>query len=239
MRGAFTVLAVGLLMSVSVSAQDATVPAAPAQEAPHNNVKKAIRWKTFEYTCNGETNLMVSLGDTLAKVQYQGHSYLMKQTVSADGNRYSDGKLVWWGKGSGGFLQEDAPDGNGKMILEGCKLTKSPGPETATVTGTVTYLQRIALPTNAVIEVKLENMSVADAAAHVVAQQRIDLGQRQVPVPFALTFDAAKIDPNQKYALTARITVDGAARFETEKPMPVLTQGNPTKVEVIVKAKVL
>jgi hypothetical protein len=32
------------------------------------------------------------------------HLYAMNHVVSADGGRYSDGKLVWWNVGKGGFL---------------------------------------------------------------------------------------------------------------------------------------
>ena len=49
----------------------------------------------------------------------------MKQTMSADGNRYSDGKVVWWGKGNGGFLQEDTPDGRREDDREGLQAGSS------------------------------------------------------------------------------------------------------------------
>ena len=62
--------------------------------------------------------------DSVAKVRTQDHIYMMRQARSADGNRYSDGKILWWGKGDTGFLQEDTPDGDGKMLVKGCILDK-------------------------------------------------------------------------------------------------------------------
>jgi putative lipoprotein len=209
-------------------------PAAPdAQTAPRNNVRKAIRWKQFNYTCEGGAKLTVYLSDRLAKVRYGDSAYLMKQTMSADGNRYSDGKVVWWGKGNGGFLQEDAPDGNGKMIVQGCQLEKPPATES--VTGTVSYLQRMALPTNAVIQVQLLDVSLADAPAKVIAEESINLGQRQVPVPFELTFDPAKIDAKHSYSVSAKITVDNKPWFITDQSSPVLTNDKPSHVDLILK----
>lgn len=233
-RCAIVALAGAALWAGTTAAEQ---PAAPAQETQtppaQNNVRKAIRWKQFSYTCEGGNKLTVYLTGDLAKVRYGDEVYAMKQTMSADGNRYSDGKVVWWGKGNGGFLQEDAADGNGKMIVQGCQLDKPPA--TDSVTGTVSYLQRIALPTNAVIVVKLSDVSQADAPAKIIAEQTINLGQRQVPVPFVLAFDPSKTDAKHSYSVSAKITVDGVLMFTTEQSYPVLTNGHPSRVDLILK----
>jgi putative lipoprotein len=227
-------LAMAALSIGMTNAQESTAPAQDTQTpAARNNVRKAIRWRQFNYTCEGRAKLYVYLSGDMAKVRNGDNTYLLKQTRSADGERYSDGKVVWWGKGNGGFLQEDAPDGNGKMILQGCQLEKPPAEES--VTGTVSYLQRVALPTNAVIQVKLADVSLADAPAKIVAEQTINLGQRQVPVPFALNFDPAKIDPKHTYSVSAKITVDGQLWFTTDQSYPVLTNGKPSHVDLILK----
>lgn len=235
-RYAMAALTWGTLLAAAIGAQETAPPPEQSQTPPaHNNVRKAIRWKRFDYTCEAGKKLTVYLGDTYAKISFGEQSYLMKQTVSADGNRYSDGKVVWWGKGDGGFLQEDSADGNGKMIVKDCKLDQPLNAETGTVSGTVTYLQRMALPPNAVIQVQLQDVSLADAPAKVVAEQSINLGQRQVPVPFTINYDAAKIDPKHTYSVSARITVDGKLYFLSDKSYPVLTAGKPSHVEVVLK----
>ncbi len=211
-------------------------PAAPS-EPKTAAMKKAMEWKQFTYTCEGGTKLKVYLYNDMAKVAYKDKVYLMKQTRSADGGRYSDGKVVWWGKGNGGFLQVDGPDGNGAMIVKGCELDKPMNSEAAPrmVSGTVSYRVRMALPPNAVIEVKLQDVSLADASATVVAEEKIALGERQVPMPFELRFDPAKIDPNNRYSVSARILVDGQLRFSSDKSYAVLTRGNPAHVEMMLK----
>jgi membrane-bound inhibitor of C-type lysozyme len=120
MRCGIAAVAFGCLVAVAGMGQEA--PAAPAQ--PHNNVRTAIRWKQSDYTCEGGAKLTVYLADQTAKVRFGEKVYVLKQTRSADGNRYSDGKVVWWGKGKGGFLQEDTPNGDGKMIVKGCNVVK-------------------------------------------------------------------------------------------------------------------
>jgi putative lipoprotein len=239
-RYGIAVLMLGALLAGAAWAQEPATPPAGTQTAPaqeHNNVRKAIPWKQFDYTCEGGAKLTVYLAGDLAKVRYQDHAYLMKQTMSADGNRYSDGKVVWWGKGNGGFLQEDTPEWNGKMIVQGCKLDKPLNAEApgGTVTGTVSYLQRMALPPSAVIQVQLLDVSLADAPATVIAQEKIKLGNRQVPVPFTLTFDPATIDAKHTYSVSAKITVDGKLSFASDQPYPVLTGGKPSHVDLILK----
>jgi putative lipoprotein len=103
------------------------------------------------------------------------------------------------------------------------------------VGGTVSYLQRMALPTNAVIQVQLLDVSLADAPAKVVAEESINLGQRQVPVPFSLRFDSAKIDAKHRYSVSAKITVDEKPWFISDRSYPVLTDGNPAHVDLILK----
>jgi uncharacterized lipoprotein YbaY len=104
----------------------------------------------------------------------------------------------------------------------------------AQITGTVTYRVRVALPANAVFEVSLVDVSRADAKAILLASQSMILADRQVPVPFELIYDPKQIDPRFRYAVQARITVDGQLRFINTSQHPVITQGNPTRLEVIV-----
>src|SRR6516225_5647709 len=129
-----------LLGACAAHSQETPLPAKPS-----NGVRPAIRWTQFDYTCEGGTKLTVYLHNETAKVRYRGATYLMTQTRSADGNRYSDGKVAWWGKGSGGFLEEDAPDGSGKVIAKDCQRDQplnASGATAGSVTGTIAYPHR-------------------------------------------------------------------------------------------------
>jgi membrane-bound inhibitor of C-type lysozyme len=127
---AFLVMALSLFLAVSVRAQEApATPSAPAASAaphtsPTNTMRRAVEWKRFDYTCEKGAKLAVYLRDPMAKVRFGDKTYLMKQVPSADGARYSDGKVMWWSVGNGGFLREDLQDGNGAMLAKDCKLEK-------------------------------------------------------------------------------------------------------------------
>jgi uncharacterized lipoprotein YbaY len=104
------------------------------------------------------------------------------------------------------------------------------------LTGTVTYLQRIALPPEAVIIVQLVDVSLADAPAQIVAEQVITAGGQQPPFNFELDYKPLEIESNHAYAVQARIEVEGQLRFINTTRYPVLTQDAPEGgVEVIVE----
>lgn len=237
---AIVIAGVGAILFAAGAAQgqDAMTPQTQSAPGPgvqeHNNVRPAIKWKRFDYTCENNAKVTVYLHETSAKVYFQDHLYLMRQTTSADGTRYSDGKVIWWSKGDDGFLQEDTPDGDRQKIVKDCYLVPSPAPQASsfTVSGTLTYLVRMALPPQAVIQVQMLDVSRSDAPA-VVAEKKFTLGERGVPVPFTLSVEASKIDPKHAYAVSARILVVGELRFATREPYKVLTQGNPSKADLV------
>jgi putative lipoprotein len=113
--------------------------------------------------------------------------------------------------------------------------TPQPAARASVVTGTVTYRERLALPPNAVVRVALQNISLADAPAIVLSEQLIVTGGRQAPIPFALDYDPAGIDPRLTYAASARITVEGQLLFTSTTASLVITRGNPTDVEIVVQ----
>ena len=102
----------------------------------------------------------------------------------------------------------------------------------------MSYLYRIAMPPTAVVDVQLLDVSPGDATAPIVAEQKIDFGDRQVPIPFDLKFDPAKINLQHRYSLRATILVDGVVRFRTETTYPVITHGHPSKADLILKQAV-
>jgi len=103
----------------------------------------------------------------------------------------------------------------------------------SSVTGTVTYRERIALPPNSTIEVRLLDVTEAGKPATVIAEQVID-GPGSVPVKFSLRFNPARIDPDHRYNVSARIINGGMLLWMSDASNPVITQGHPTTANVLV-----
>src|SRR5690606_8586171 len=72
--------------------------------------------------------------------------------------------------------------------------------EERTLRGEISYRERIALPANAVVTVELADISLADAPASIIAKQEIR-NPGNVPVKFAITYDANAIQPRMNYAV--------------------------------------
>jgi putative lipoprotein len=102
-----------------------------------------------------------------------------------------------------------------------------------TVTGTVAYRERMALPPDAVVQVQLSDVSRQDAPATVVAETTITPAGRQVPIPFELHYGADAIDQKHSYAVRATIRSGNRLLYTTNTAAPVITRGNPTQVPLM------
>lgn len=114
-------------------------------------------------------------------------------------------------------------------LIGALRMACDPQPA-ATITGTVSYLQRIALPPNATLVVKLEDVSRADAPSIVIAERTIETAGRQVPISFKLVYDPAEIQARNRYGVRAQIFYGGNLRWMSTTAYPVITQDNPTEV---------
>lgn len=95
---------------------------------------------------------------------------------------------------------------------------------TALINGSVTYRERLALTDQAELEVVLEDVSLQDVAAPVLAEQNIS-SPGQVPIRFELEYRLADVDERRSYAVRARIHDRGRLLFTSDTHTPVLTRG--------------
>jgi putative lipoprotein len=113
------------------------------------------------------------------------------------------------------------------MLMAGSACT-APPPATVSVDGLVVQRSRNALPPGTVVNVRLLDVSRADAPSVMLAEQRIELGNRQLPVPFALSVAADRLDPRMSYAVAADARLDGQLLMFSTNRHPVLTRGAPS-----------
>ncbi|SNS23381.1 YbaY family lipoprotein [Tropicimonas sediminicola] len=121
------------------------------------------------------------------------------------------------------------------FLLALMALIGAPAPGIAeTLTGTVTYLQRIMLPPSAEVVISFQDVSRADAPAEVLATYRIP-EPGAPPYRFAFAYDPARIDPAHSYTVMARVIEGDRLLMITDTAYPVLTRGGGTDVEMILK----
>ena len=103
----------------------------------------------------------------------------------------------------------------------------------ASVSGTVTYRERLALSPGARLVVDLRDVSYTDAAAPLIARQTIS-GPGQVPIRFRIDYNRDDIDSRNTYAISADIIEsDGRLAFTNDTAYEVITRGNPNKVDIL------
>lgn len=117
----------------------------------------------------------------------------------------------------------------GAMVFEPGAAPAEAATASSRVTGTVTYRVRRALPPDARVDLRIEDVSRADAPATLVAERRILSAGRQVPLPFEVPFETAAIDPRGSYTLRAVISDSrGRVLFRTTRAYPVITRDAPS-----------
>jgi uncharacterized lipoprotein YbaY/heat shock protein HslJ len=113
-------------------------------------------------------------------------------------------------------------------------LASAMADELPVVSGTATYRERIALPPSAVLEATLEEVSRADAPAEVIGRYAAGPAG-QVPIPFAIPYDPARILPGRRYVVRARILVDDRPLFATTAAQLVLAPGAPDRPALVLQ----
>ena len=118
-------------------------------------------------------------------------------------------------------------------VLMGCQNEPAAQQEQVqaqqTITGNVAYRERIMLPDNAVVTVRLQDVSLMDAPAKLISEQVIETNGAQVPVAFELSYNPNDIKPGHRYSVSERIEVAGELRFITDTMNAVITDENQTQ----------
>jgi putative lipoprotein len=105
---------------------------------------------------------------------------------------------------------------------------------TASITGSASYRERIALPPAAVFEATLEDVSRADAPADVIARTRL-APAGQPPFRFTIPYDPARVQPGRRYVVRGRVTLDDALMFTTDTAYPVLGADGAKSVDMLLR----
>ena len=112
------------------------------------------------------------------------------------------------------------------FLLMGCEATGHQN-EMAEVSGEAIYLERIAAPANARLEVVLYDVSRAGAPAIRLGETVVE-NAGQPPYAFRIQYDPAQIDPRHTYSVAARLYDGDRLLFVTDEVHQVITRGFPS-----------
>ncbi|MEZ9821785.1 YbaY family lipoprotein [Shewanella sp. 10N.286.45.A1] len=113
-------------------------------------------------------------------------------------------------------------------LLSGCATSNA----MVEIQGEVWYKERIALPPEAVISIKVQDVSLMDAPAVVIAEfERSDVS---TPTPFQFLINRDQFEAGHTYTIGARISLNDKLMFineqaykvdlDSSEPMSVLLQ---------------
>lgn len=102
------------------------------------------------------------------------------------------------------------------------------------VSGVLIATPDVALPEGAIAYITLLDVSPRqDVEFSIIARQTIP-DPEQLPISFELPYSPDRIRPDHLYAIQAQVTTGGRVVLRSRSAYPVITQGNPSVVEVLV-----
>jgi putative lipoprotein len=120
------------------------------------------------------------------------------------------------------------------LVVAACSSMPDAESASTQVDVTAAYRERIMLTPGHVLTVKVEDVSLMDAPARVLAQTSQPLDGRGPPYAVTLSVPNSQIDARHTYAVRAEIRDPaGALRFTTDTRHSVLTNGAPNKADII------
>lgn len=120
------------------------------------------------------------------------------------------------------------------LVVAACSSMPDAESASTQVDVTAAYRERIMLAPGHVLTVKVEDVSLMDAPARVMAQTSQPLDGRGPPYAVTLSVPNSQIDARHTYAVRAEIRDPaGALRFTTDTRHSVLTNGAPNKADII------
>jgi putative lipoprotein len=186
------------------------------------------------YTCDNGSRLEISLLTAsderpFAILTFAGQSMTLPQVPAAVGSLYrQDGVRLQ-------LRDEQAQFEDGQGDTRRCLLGDS-GPSAPVassspavpssfidVTGSVSYRLRRPLPTDAVLVVRVRDLS--RDTSRVLAELRIALAGQTLPIPFATSIDRDLIGKKSQISISARIEGAGRVLFVSDRAYPALAGG--------------
>lgn len=103
------------------------------------------------------------------------------------------------------------------------------------LSGSVYYRERIALPPNAILTIKLLDVSIMDAPAKVIATKTYNLKGQQVPINFTIKYLTEKINSRHTYSVQAQIKQDDTLLFTSTSATPVITRTGKQPINILLE----
>ena len=110
----------------------------------------------------------------------------------------------------------------------------NPDGDETVVIGTISYRGATSFPKNAKVVLQLVDLSRPMTPSSVISELTF-LDPKPVAWPYQLQYPAAAIDKSSLYGVFAKVVVGAEVWFATLQAAPVITQGNPSKRDLLLE----
>jgi uncharacterized lipoprotein YbaY len=110
----------------------------------------------------------------------------------------------------------------------------NPDGDETVIIGTINYRGATSFPKNAKVVLQLVDLSRPMTARSVISEM-VFLDPKPVAWPYQLQYHAQAIDPKSLYGIFAKVVVGSEVLFATQQAAPVITQGNPSKRDLLLE----
>lgn len=126
----------------------------------------------------------------------------------------------------------------GKILLTLLGAALAAASMAGEISGSITYREKIALPSNAVITVRMEDVTVENTAPKMVSELRFAVAGKQVPFNYVLPYVDAAVTKGGRYQVRASIRSGGQLLFASANPTAVISNGMKSANLVLQRASV-
>lgn len=207
---------------------------APAPPPARSHLRNALPRR--QYLCANGESIVTLLESNAVRLTYMGQVHNLRQIEAGPEAKFSDGLMVWAVTGDVWTLRDVSVKDQPKDVAQNCLLqTSFPPAKTvqSRIEGSIRLPKGLTLLPTAEVVVELRDVFLADAPSPVLAEYKVALGKPEGPIPFSLSIDPAKIDAKHPYAVEVRVLAGGRLRATNDTQYLVLTQGNPSQVDII------
>ena len=195
------------------------------------------------YTCDNGSRIEISFvtpadGRPQATLHFSDATLVLPQVPAASGNSYKQEGIGLHTKDDEAIFEDGK--GNLRHCLRGEKPPASAASTAATssfidITGSVSYLVRMALPRDAVLTLRVQDPLRPGVQARTLAEQSIPLDGQQVPIAFQMLVDRDLLRKKARLTVSARIERPGKVLFINDKVYPATTDGQGLPLEITLK----
>ena len=122
------------------------------------------------------------------------------------------------------------------LLITMTHTTQVQASETESVSGTLHCPEDFVLPSNAIAYITLTDVSPLQASSSEMIARQFIHQPCQNPTAFELIYDPTKISERHLYAIQVRIALEDEVILTNTSAYPVITQGNPTVIDVHVRS---